>query len=243
MELVALVFASVLVAGVAIIVVCCRRMYYCTVICLIWFTIHFVVLNVNCQKVIKNNDNYIIHKINHNPHSTKQMNPEPNPNPEPESNPNEPESNPNPNPNPNPNAFLPPHLQHLRNLQGDELKAAIQKEFHEQAIAFIVRQTDYTEEVAAERLGELKDPVKVVQSYLGANVNVEEVKEPEYKSKNQIKYGEIRKLMDAGARQYTAQKELNERRKKYQEHMQQLQEQRKLAQQSHQEQAQQDPQV
>jgi hypothetical protein len=66
MELVALVFASVLVAGVAIIVVCCRRMYYCTVICLIWFTIHFVVLNVNCQKVIKNNDNYIIHKINHN---------------------------------------------------------------------------------------------------------------------------------------------------------------------------------
>jgi hypothetical protein len=152
------------------------------------------------------------------------MNPEPNPNPEPESNPNEPESN--PNPNPNPNAFLPPHLQHLRHLQGDELKAAVQKEFHEQAIAFIVRQTDYTEEVAAERLGELKDPVKVVQSYLGANVNVEEVKEPEYKSKNQIKYGEIRKLMDAGARQYTAQKELNERRKKYQEHMQQLQEQR-----------------
>ena len=143
------------------------------------------------------------------------------------------------NPTPNPNAFLPPHLQHLRHLQGDELKAAIQKEFHEQAIAFIVRQTDYTEEVAAERLGELKDPVKVVQSYLGANVNVVEVKEPEYKSKNQIKYGEIRKLMDAGARQYTAQKELNERRKKYQEHMQQLQEQRKQAhqEQAHQEQA------
>jgi hypothetical protein len=126
----------------------------------------------------------------------------------------------------------------LRHLQGDELKAAIQKEFHEQAIAFIVRQTDYTEEVAAERLGELKDPVKVVQSYLGI-CNVDEVKEPEHKSKNQIKYGEIRKFMDAGARQYNAQKELNERRKKYQEYMQQLQEQRKQAQQAHQEQAQQ----
>jgi hypothetical protein len=144
----------------------------------------------------------------------------------------------NPTANPNQNAFLPPHLQHLRHLQGDELKAAIQKEFHEQAIAFIVRQTDYTEEVAAERLDELKDPVKVVQSYLGANVNVMEVKEPESKckSKNQIKYGEIRKFMDAGARQYNAQKELNERRKKYQEHMQQLQEQRTQAQQAQQEQ-------
>jgi hypothetical protein len=129
--------------------------------------------------------------------------------------------------NPNQNAFLPPHLQHLRHLQGDELKAAIQKEFHEQAIAFIVRQTDYTEEVAAERLDELKDPVKVVQSYLGIG-NVIEVKEPDpkCKSKNQIKYGEIRKLMDAGARQYNTQKEFNERRKKYQEYMQQAQAQR-----------------
>lgn len=127
--------------------------------------------------------------------------------------------------NPNQNAFLPPHLQHLRHLQGDELKAAIQKEFREQAIAFIVRQTDYTEEVAAERLDELKDPVKVVQSYLGIDT-VTQVKEPEHKSKNQIKYGEIRKFMDAGARQYNTQKELNERRKKYQEYVQQLQEQR-----------------
>lgn len=135
--------------------------------------------------------------------------------------------------NPNQNAFLPPHLQHLRHLQGDELKAAIQKEFREQAIAFIVRQTDYTEEVAAERLDELKDPVKVVQSYLGI-CDAIEVKEPEpkYKSKNQIKYGEIRKFMDAGARQYNTQKELNERRKKYQEYLQQLQEQRTQAQQA-----------
>jgi len=53
--------------GVAIVVVCCcRRMYYCTVICLIWFEIHFIVLNVNCQKAIKNNNKCIIHKINHN---------------------------------------------------------------------------------------------------------------------------------------------------------------------------------
>ena len=128
------------------------------------------------------------------------------------------------------NAFLPPHLQHLRHLQGDELKAAIQKEFREHAIAFIVRQTDYTEEVAAERLDELKDPVKVVQSYLGVNINVEDVKEPEPKSKNQIKYGEIRKLMDAGAKQYNTQKELNERRKKYQEYVQAQQAQAQQAQ-------------
>jgi len=93
--------------------------------------------------------------------------------------------------------ILPPHLQHLQHLQGEDLNAAIQQEYYAQAIAFIVRQTDYTEEAAAERLGELKDPVKVVQSYLGFNKIAESSK-----SKNQIKYGEIRKFMDIGAKRY-----------------------------------------
>ena len=38
---------------------------------------------------------------------------------------------------------LPPHLQHLQHLQGDELKEAIHKEYVCQAMAFILRQTDY----------------------------------------------------------------------------------------------------
>jgi DNA-binding helix-hairpin-helix protein with protein kinase domain len=121
-------------------------------------------------------------------------------------------------------SFLPPHLQHLQHLQGDDLKAAVQQEYYTQAIAFIVRQTDYTEETAAERLNALKDPVKVVQAYLGLDnvTNVTNVTNSS-KSKNQIIYGEIRKFMDAGAKQYNAQKELNERRKKYQEYLEQQQ--------------------
>ena len=101
--------------------------------------------------------------------------------------------------------ILPPHLQHLQHLQGEDLKAAIQHEYYAQAIAFIVRQTDYTEEAAAERLGELKDPVKVVQSYLGLGLGPETTSSS--KSKHQMKYGEIRKFMDEGTKQYNAQTE------------------------------------
>jgi hypothetical protein len=111
---------------------------------------------------------------------------------------------------------LPLHLQHLQHLQGDDLKAAVQQEYYTQAIAFICRQTDYTEATAVERLNALKDPVKVVKEYLGQS---DEPDTAVAKSKNQIKYGEIRKLMDAGAKQYSAQKELNERRKQYQEYV------------------------
>ena len=117
---------------------------------------------------------------------------------------------------------LPPHLQHLQHLQGEELKTAVQQEYFAQAVAFIVRQTDYDEKTAAERLHELKDPVKVVKAYLGSD-NVAET--PLLKSKNQIKYGEIRKFMDTGAKQYNAQKELNERRAKYQAHLEKQQQQ------------------
>lgn len=118
---------------------------------------------------------------------------------------------------------LPPHLQHLQHLQGDDLKAAVQQEYYTQAIAFICRQTDYTEATAAERLNALKDPVKVVKEYLGQSNEPDTASSS--KSKNQIKYGEIRKLMDAGAKQYNAQKELNERRKQYQEYLEQQQSQ------------------
>ena len=108
---------------------------------------------------------------------------------------------------------LPPHLQHLQHLQGEELKATVQKEYMGQAMAFILRQTDYDEDTAFKRLCEFKDPVKVVSEYLG----VKPRSEPQPTTKNQMKYGEIRKFMDYGARQYNMQ---NERRRQ----LQQLQE-------------------
>jgi hypothetical protein len=99
-------------------------------------------------------------------------------------------------------------LQHLQHLQGDELKEAIHKEYVGQAMSFILRQTDYDEETAFKHLCELKDPVKVVSEYLGVKPKLEP--HDKLQSKNQMKYGEIRKFMDFGARQYNIQ---NERRK------------------------------
>jgi len=130
---------------------------------------------------------------------------------------------------------LPQHLQHLQHLQGEELKTAVQQEYFAQAVAFIVRQTDYDETTAGERLRELKDPVKVVKAYLGSGMDNDD-DTPLSKSKNQIKYGEIRKFMDAGAKQYNAQKELNERRAKYQEYVQHQQQQQEQEQQQQQQQ-------
>jgi hypothetical protein len=97
---------------------------------------------------------------------------------------------------------LPPYLQHLEHLQGDELKQAIHKEYVGQAMGFILRQTDYDEETAFKKLCDLKDPVKVVSEYLGVKPRLDSP----IQSKNQIKYGEIRKFMDFGARQYNAQR-------------------------------------
>lgn len=118
-------------------------------------------------------------------------------------------------PAPAPKPLLPPYLQHLQHLEGDELKEAIRREHVNQAMAFILRQTEYDEETAFKRLCELKDPVKVVSEYLGAKPKVD----AQPKTKNQMKYGEIRKFMDYGAKQYNLQAE---RRKL----IQQLQEQR-----------------
>ena len=115
---------------------------------------------------------------------------------------------------------LPPHLQHLK---GEELHAAVKQEYRVQAIAFILRQTDYTEEVANEKLDALHDPMKVIQEYLGASKAP--ASQPVCISKNKMKYGEIRKFMDAGARQYNRQKEINEQRRKYQERIEQQQQQ------------------
>ena len=130
---------------------------------------------------------------------------------------------------------LPPHLQHLK---GEELHAAIKKEYNDQAIAFILRQTDYTEEIAIEKLDVLKDPMKVVKEYLGGGASKLPEPESSSNSKNKMKYGEIRKFMDAGARKYNMQKEFNEQRRKYQEYIEQQQQQQRQIQEQQQQQIQ-----
>lgn len=139
-----------------------------------------------------------------------------------ESQPQQPTEQPAQQPQPQPQQVrLPPFLQHLQHLQGDELKEAINKEYFFQAMGFILRQTEYDEETAAKKLYELKDPVKVVSEYLG----VKPKPEPELKSKNQMKYGEIRKFMDFGARKYNLQKELQKKQQELQEQLEQKKQQ------------------
>ena len=136
-----------------------------------------------------------------------------------------------------PPIHLPPHLQHLQHLKGEELHAAIKQEYRVQAVAFILRQTDYSEDVANERLDALKDPMKVIQEYLGESKV--QTTQPSCNSKNKMKYTEIRKFMDAGARQYNRQKEINEHRRKYQEYIEQQQQQQQQQQEQQQQQQQQ----
>jgi len=93
---------------------------------------------------------------------------------------------------------------------------AIRNEYTSQATAFIMRQTDYDQETACKLLHEFKDPMKVVSNYLG----IQPKPDPPAKTKNQMKYGEIRNFMDYGARQYNMQ---NERRKALQGQQEQRQ--------------------
>lgn len=106
--------------------------------------------------------------------------------------------------NASPTIRLPPYLQHLQHLQGDELKEAIHREYVGQAMGFILRQTDYDEETAFKKLCEFKDPVKVVSDYLGVKPRLDPHSQTQ--SKNQMKYGEIRKFMDFGARIFNEQR-------------------------------------
>jgi hypothetical protein len=103
----------------------------------------------------------------------------------------------------------------------DELKKTVQAEYLKQAMLFILRQTEYDEETALNRLRELNDPVKVVAEYLG----VKPRPQPQAQSKNQMKYGEIRKFMDFGARQYRLQQEYQQQKQQLQEQQQQRKEQ------------------
>ena len=74
----------------------------------------------------------------------------------------------------------------------------------------IMRQTDYDEEKAKNKLKEHNnDVLAVIKEYLGPKKNVDTDKS---KSINQMIYGEIRTLMDDAAATYRVKKELEERK-------------------------------
>jgi hypothetical protein len=77
-------------------------------------------------------------------------------------------------------------------------------------IQVILRQTDYTEEVALEKLKDNNfDEIKTIKSYFG----IEEKKPSQIKSVNQEIYKQIRYKLDSNMRDYNARVERGEVKK------------------------------
>ncbi len=74
--------------------------------------------------------------------------------------------------------------------------------------SIVMRQTDYDEETAINKLKEHNnDVLAVIKEYLGPKKEIDKCK-----SINQMIYGEIRTLMDDAAATYRVKKELEERK-------------------------------
>ena len=81
----------------------------------------------------------------------------------------------------------------------------------------VLRQTDYTEEKAIEKLKEHNnDIIAIVREYMcGSAIKKPHTIDTTNKSTNQQIYGEIRNLMDDAAKTYKAKKDLEKRREEY----------------------------
>jgi hypothetical protein len=77
-------------------------------------------------------------------------------------------------------------------------------------IQIVLRQTDYTEEIALEKLKDNNfDEIKTIKAYFG----IEEKKPPQIKSVNQEIYKQIRHKLDSNMRDYNGRVERGEVKK------------------------------
>jgi hypothetical protein len=84
----------------------------------------------------------------------------------------------------------------------------IETEDIENKIQIILRQTDYLEEVAREKLKESNfDHILVIKSFMG----ITEKKAPPIKSVNQEIYKQLRYKLDSSMREYNIRKENSEK--------------------------------
>ena len=95
-------------------------------------------------------------------------------------------------------------------------------------IELIMRQTDYTEEIARIKLEQWKnDYLKVIKEYMNPNFQDKKEEQPQSTTKNQMIYGEIRNFMDDVNRQQLWRKRraehLERQRAAYLAHMEKLQ--------------------
>jgi hypothetical protein len=89
---------------------------------------------------------------------------------------------------------------------GDSISFTNNNEIQEK-VEMILRQTDYTEEEAKNKLKEFNyDHIQVVKSYLG----ITEKKAPPVKTVNQEIYKQIRYKLDSTMREYNLRKERDE---------------------------------
>jgi hypothetical protein len=89
---------------------------------------------------------------------------------------------------------------------GDSISFTNNNEIQEK-VEMILRQTDYTEEEAKNKLKEFNyDHIQVVKSYLG----ITEKKAPPIKTVNQEIYKQIRYKLDSTMREYNLRKERDE---------------------------------
>ena len=104
---------------------------------------------------------------------------------------------------------------HLKDLSGAELKAALQAHRRKEIIKLICRQTDYSEEKATERLIFWKENyLYVLKEYMNPTFDPS-IKKSTSLSMNQRVFGEIRNFMNQGEK-------LLAFRKKRQRYIQQL---------------------
>ena len=91
--------------------------------------------------------------------------------------------------------------ERFKDLSGVELQNAIKEFRREQIIQLICRQTDYTQDAAAEKLIFWKgNYLHVIREWMNPNFTPEK-KVKKYVSKNQGILGEIRNFMDEGVKQ------------------------------------------
>lgn len=82
----------------------------------------------------------------------------------------------------------------------------------DEIIKFVTMQTDYTKEIAEEKLKENDfNYVKVIKEYLNPNLVTEKKAPPKQRSTNEKMMDEIRNFMDTANRQYIHRKEAKER--------------------------------
>jgi bisphosphoglycerate-dependent phosphoglycerate mutase len=80
----------------------------------------------------------------------------------------------------------------------------------------VLRQTDYTEDIAHKKLIEHDlDVMKILREYM----NISKVPVKDNKSTNQRMYGEFRKFLDDASKSHYKQKEFEELRQKYIQHV------------------------